>query len=52
MTAPLEAKYELAKMYVEIGDPEAARETLQELLEESDGAILTKVKTMLKELDA
>ncbi|RPD90815.1 TspA protein [Neisseria weixii] len=52
MTAPLEAKYELAKMYVEIGDPEAARETLQELLEESDGAILAKAKTMLEELGA
>lgn len=52
MTAPLEAKYELAKMYVEIGDPEAARETLQELLEEADGVILTKAKTMLQELDA
>ena len=52
MTAPLEAKYELAKMYVEIGDPEAARETLQELLEESDGSILAKAKAMLEELDA
>lgn len=52
MTAPLEAKYELAKMYVEIGDPEAARETLQELLEESDGGILAKAKAMLEELDA
>ncbi|MRN37651.1 TspA protein [Neisseria sp. N95_16] len=52
MTAPLEAKYELAKMYVEIGDPEAARETLQELLEESDGAILAKAKAMLEELNA
>ncbi|WP_373698614.1 FimV/HubP family polar landmark protein [Neisseria dentiae] len=51
MTAPLEAKYELAQMYVEIGDPEAARETLQELLEESSGTILEKTKTMLAELD-
>ncbi|PSJ80954.1 FimV/HubP family polar landmark protein [Neisseria iguanae] len=51
MTAPLEAKYDLAKMYVEIGDPEAARETLKELLEESDGAISAKAKTMLEELD-
>ena len=52
MTAPFEAKYELAKMYVEIGDPAAARETLQELLEESQGAILDKAKEMLKELDS
>lgn len=51
MTAPLEAKYELAKMYVEIGDPEAAKETLLELLEESDGAILAKTKAMLAELN-
>lgn len=51
MTAPLEAKYELAQMYVEIGDPEAARETLQELLEESSGTILEKTKIMLAELD-
>ena len=51
MTAPLEAKYELAQMYVEIGDPDAARETLQELLEEANGSILEKTKTMLAELN-
>ncbi|MFS6938624.1 FimV/HubP family polar landmark protein [Neisseria animaloris] len=51
MTAPLEAKYELAQMYMEIGDPEAARETLLELLEESSGDILARAKTMLEELD-
>ena len=51
MTAPLEAKYELAKMYVEIGDPEAAKETLLELLEESDGGILARAKAMLAELE-
>ena len=52
MTAPLEAKYELAEMYVEIGDPEAARETLKELLEESDGSILTRARALLDKLDA
>ncbi|EGV36320.1 FimV/HubP family polar landmark protein [Neisseria weaveri] len=52
MTAPLEAKYELAKMYIEIQDPEAARDTLLELIEESDGAILAKAKKLLEELDA
>lgn len=52
MTAPLEAKYELAEMYVEIGDPDAARETLNELLEESDGNILAKAKALLAKLDA
>lgn len=51
MTAPLEAKYELAQMYVEIGDPDAARETLQELLEEANGSILEKTKAMLAELN-
>lgn len=51
MTAPLEAKYELAQMYIEIGDPDAARETLQELLEESSGDILEKTKEMLAELN-
>ena len=50
MTAPLEAKYELAKMYVEIGDPSAARETLQELMEEATGDILDKTKALLAEL--
>ncbi|ASK27595.1 FimV/HubP family polar landmark protein [Neisseria chenwenguii] len=52
MTAPLEAKYELAKMYVEIGDPQAARETLQELLEESEGDISAKAKSLLNEINA
>ena len=52
MTAPLEAKYELAKMYIEIGDPEAARDTLLELMEESDGGILAKAQALLDELDA
>lgn len=50
MTAPLEAKYELAKMYVEISDPDAARETLNELIEEAHGSILSKAKNMLKDL--
>ncbi|WP_016686943.1 FimV/HubP family polar landmark protein [Neisseria sicca] len=50
MTAPLEAKYELAKMYVEIGDPGAARETLQELMDEATGDILDKTKALLAEL--
>ena len=45
--APLEAKYELAKSNVEIGDPVAARETLQELMEEATGDILDKTKALL-----
>ena len=52
MTAPLEAKYDLAKMYIEIGDPEAARETLQALIEEAEGDILYKAQKLMKELGA
>ena len=52
MTAPFEAKYDLAKMYIEIGDPEAARETLQALIEEAEGDILYKAQKLMKELGA
>ncbi|HFC8833970.1 TPA: FimV/HubP family polar landmark protein [Neisseria subflava] len=52
MTAPLEAKYDLAKMYIEIGDPKAARETLQGLIEEAEGDILYKAQKLMKELGA
>ena len=52
MTAPLEAKYDLAKMYIEIGDPEAARETLQGRIEEAEGDILYKAQKLMKELGA
>lgn len=51
MTAPLEAKYELAQMYIEIGDPDAARETLNELVEEANGDILAKSKALLDDLN-
>ena len=51
MTAPLEAKYELAEMYIEIGDPDAARETLQELIDESTGEIQAKSQALLNTLD-
>lgn len=52
MTAPLEAKYDLAKMYVEIGDPDAARETLTELLEDASGEIRNKAEALMNELNA
>ena len=51
MTAPLEAKYELAEMYIEIGDPDAARETLFELIEESTGEIQAKSQALLNTLN-
>ena len=38
----MQLKAENGKMYVEIGDPGAARETLQELMEEATGDILDK----------
>lgn len=50
MTAPLEAKYELAEMYIEIGDPDAARETLNELIEESSGEIQAKSRALLNSI--
>ena len=52
MTAPLEAKYDLAKMYVEIGDPDVARETLIELLEDASGEIRNKTQALMNELNA
>ena len=52
ITAPFEAKYDLAKMYIEIGDPEAARETLQGLIEEAEGDILYRAQKLMKELGA
>mgnify|MGYP000889494106 CR=1 FL=1 len=52
MTAPFEAKYDLAKMYIEIGDPKAAQETLQGLIEEAEGDILHKAQKLMKELGA
>lgn len=50
MTAPLEAKLELAKMYLEIDDAVAARETLRELIEESHGDLQAQAKSLLEEL--
>lgn len=52
ITAPFEAKYDLAKMYIEIGDSETARETLQGLIEEAEGDILYKAQKLMKELGA
>ncbi len=50
MTEPLEAKLELAKMYLEIDDAVAARETLRELIEESSGSVQRQAKELLDEL--
>ena len=50
MMAPLEAKLELAKMYLEIDDAVAARETLRELVEESTGDLQQQAQQLLSEL--
>lgn len=50
MTEPLEAKFELAKMYLEIDDAVAARETLRELVSESSGTIQEQASQLLAEL--
>lgn len=50
MTEPLEAKFELAKMYLEIDDANAARETLRELIAESSGQIQAEATQLLAEL--
>lgn len=48
--APSEAKYDLAKMYLEIGDRDAAAETVQELLEEAEGDVLKRAQALAQEL--
>ena len=50
LTEPLEAKLELAKMYLEIDDAVAARETLRELVAESHGDIQAQAQQLLDEL--
>ncbi|MBS0039448.1 MULTISPECIES: FimV/HubP family polar landmark-like protein TspA [Neisseria] len=48
--APSKAKYDLAKMYLEIGDRDAAAETVQELLEEAEGDVLKRAQALAQEL--
>lgn len=50
MEEPQEAKLELAKMYVEIEDLFAARETLGELVAESTGEVKAEAERMLAQL--
>ena len=47
---PQEAKLELAKMYVEIEDLSAARETLSELVAESSGDVKAEAERLLAQL--
>ncbi|HEZ1546713.1 TPA: FimV family protein [Neisseria meningitidis] len=48
--APSEAKYDLAEMYLEIGDLDAAAETVQKLLEEAEGDVLKRAQALAQEL--
>ncbi len=50
LSVPLEAKLELAKMYLEIDDAQTARKTLQELVAEADGDILAEAQSLLQQL--
>ena len=50
MAVPLQAKLELAKMYLEMDDAITARQTLRELVEEANGAILTEAQNLLYQL--
>ena len=50
MAVPLQAKLELAKMYLEMDDAVTARQTLRELVEEANGAILTEAQSLLHQL--
>ena len=50
LSVPLEAKLELAQMYLEIDDAQTARKTLQELVAEADGEILAEAKSLLAQL--
>ncbi|HFB2836969.1 TPA: FimV/HubP family polar landmark-like protein TspA [Neisseria gonorrhoeae] len=48
--APSEAKYDLAEMYLEIGNRDAAAETVQKLLEEAEGDVLKRAQALAQEL--
>ena len=50
MAVPLQAKLELAKMYLEMDDAVTARQTLRELVEEANGVILTEAQNLLYQL--
>ena len=50
MAVPLQAKLELAKMYLEMDDAVTARQTLRELVEEANGVILTEAQKLLYQL--
>lgn len=50
LAVPLQAKLELAKMYLEMDDAVTARLTLRELVEEANGTILAEAQNLLYKL--
>lgn len=48
---PLDVRCDLAQMYIEIGDIQSARETLQALLNDPDASVSAKAQTMLADLN-
>lgn len=50
MSIPLQAKLELAQMYLEMDDAVTARQTLRELLDEANGEVLAKAQELLHQL--
>ena len=44
----VEVKLDLAKTYIEMGDPEGAKEILEELIEESDEEGQSKARALLE----
>lgn len=50
LAVPLQAKLELAKMYLEMDDAVTARLTLRELVEEANGTILAEAQSLLYKL--
>lgn len=51
IATPLDVRCDLAQMYIEIGDIESARETLQALLNDPDASVSAKAQTMLADLN-
>ena len=47
---PVDVKLDLAKTYLEMGDPEGAKEILEELIEESDQEGQDKARALLETL--
>lgn len=47
---PLSTKLDLARVYLDMGDKEGAREVLEELLTEAQGALKSEAESLLASL--